>query len=205
NMDVNASLVRNSVSTSFQKIAPACLKNVTTFLCQEPFIPVANLCIGPRHLLGNPTFIHESPALCTLQPLLQVMRGHKHSLSAGDKCMQPFSQQLCGFEVQACKRLVQQQNLRIMQRCARNRQALLHTTGESLHRSQRTPVQPDPADRLVNSIVSIAETIKAGEELQIFESSEISVKVAAVRNKSQLLTSSFGILQDIDAANFHAA
>src|SRR5688572_23506230 len=93
-IDVRASLVRNSVRTSFQKIAPACLKNVTTSLFQELFVLVPNLCICSGQLLSNLPAVHERPAPGALESLLQIVRGHEHGLPIGYERFQPFSQKL---------------------------------------------------------------------------------------------------------------
>src|SRR5688572_16728341 len=113
NMEVKASLVRNSVRTSFQKIAPACLKNVTTLLFQKLFVLVTNVCIRSRHLFSNLPLVDKRPPSGTLESLLQIVRGHEHGLPVCYEGLQPFPEQFRSFEVQAGEGFVQQQDFRI--------------------------------------------------------------------------------------------
>src|SRR4030095_12200731 len=112
NIDVSASLVRNSVSTSFQKIAPACLKNVTAFLFQKLFVLVANIRIRSLQLLSNLALVNKRPAPGILKTLLQIVRRHEHGLPTCDKRSQPLPKKFRRLKIKSGEGFIQQQDLR---------------------------------------------------------------------------------------------
>src|SRR6185503_13058061 len=98
-MDVSASLVRNSVSTSFQKIAPACLKNVTAFLFQKLLVLVANFRIRSSQLFNDLPLVNKCPASSTLESLFEIVGGHEHCLPVCYERLQPLPQKFRGLEI----------------------------------------------------------------------------------------------------------
>src|SRR6476660_2294907 len=119
-MDVSASFVRNSVSTSFQKIAPACLKNVTAFLFQKFFVLIANIRIRSGQLIGNLPLINKRPTPGALESLFQIVRGHEHRLPVCHERLQPPPQKLRCLKVKTGEGFIQQQDLWIVQRSSRD-------------------------------------------------------------------------------------
>jgi len=79
-------------------------------------------------------------------------------------------------------------------------EALLHAAGESMDRSSRGLLQPDPREHFVNSLFGVAETIEPRKKLKVFECGKVPVKITGMCHEAQFFSSSFGMPQDIDAA-----
>src|SRR3974377_1527813 len=99
-MEVRASLVRNSVRMSFQRMAPTWLRKCTTPLSQELLVTFSNPSCIPREFLRNCALFQQRPAVYIPQSLLQIMGSHEYGLAAANEIFHPGAQELGSFQVQ---------------------------------------------------------------------------------------------------------
>ena len=100
-------------------------------------------------VVRHPAPINQHDVSRQFQRFAQLVRGHQYRLTVGDRIAKNGLQDRNGSIVKRSERLVQQQNLRIMDKCASDRKALTHSAAELTYQSVSNTVEPTFSSQLI--------------------------------------------------------
>ena len=109
------------------------------------------------------------------------------------------------FRVQARERLVEQQELGLVEKRAGQRRPLLEAAGEPAHGLVGPVAQGEQIERRVNPPLEVPQAEKSAGEFQVFAGGELTVEKGGVRNEADLGLRSAGISAQVLAPKEYLA
>lgn len=101
------------------------------------------------------------------------------------------------FYIDADCRLVENKQLRIVQKRARNRESTLHSAGEVAHRIVGAGAQPDEIENFSNSRVGVLNIVECCSEFEILPRTHFGVESGLLGENTDLRAELSGILRNI--------
>src|SRR3989442_1467467 len=116
--------------------------------------------------------------------LLEVMGRKNERLALLGQLPQQARQVFRGLGVEARKRLIEQEEVRVVEKGASQRNALLEPPGKFPDRYFGPPAQAETVKNLAHLLFQVIEAEERADKFQVFESGELAVKESRVGNEA---------------------
>src|SRR5680860_1312192 len=154
---------------------------------------------------GRTRSIHLDGHLIThLQALLEIVGGEHESTFPRMQGIQDLSQHPGSVLIQPCIGLIQEQDVRIMEKSSSDRQPLLHASGICRDQVLLAILQTHLNQQVTNPGVQVLQSIHAPIEPEILHRAEVGVEKGVVRNDANTASQSGGVRIHIHTAYPHA-